>query len=156
MSEKIEIGIMCSEFHNIKNFFSVISDLTKALSDTEIASISNRNWENYKKHDSNVSESIEAGLILIYSLNQELDIGAYQFKIKQGYVTELWLPLEYAKSKCELSDFVGSIVKRIKSLFHEMNVNFAYIGVESYVDYSDDLSVMKEKSSGVIQWIDFI
>lgn len=125
-----------------------ISEIIKENVEYEIFSMADWTWSDIKKIRENIDEEINNDRIVVYrSLNEQINIGMYIYKLHDIYLYEMWISEELLDEKNAEKMFDDLC----SQAFNE-NYIYAYIGIETFIHYSLNYDEMLKESSGIIKW----
>lgn len=154
MSENIEFGIVCNEWIPLETMFTTFEIMKNHFNSFEIYSISDWMWNNLKKIKSVSLKNIENTIVVYKNPDPETNIGAYQYKIDELYVTEIWTSSKlFDHNKKQINEYIKSVETYLSCIKDEICLLYAYIGFETYIKHSKNYETLQNSSKGVIKWI---
>lgn len=154
MREIIEINIACDKYNDFSEIVSSILDYNITQDSYQKFSIDNWRWSNKTEITNDVALSILNNKIVVFDnllINQK-QCGGYQYIDSKMFINVLWLEYGFVHEK-EYDCFVSKIEKTLNYQKDQIGLLYACVGVEMYIENSNDFSSLVETSSGVDKWI---
>lgn len=152
MSEKVDVLLAIKKNTPLITIFKILDwIINENVMYMECYTLKDWEWSECKKVPNDYIKLPLQENILYFSNKNKQIIGYYYYDEK--YIIDLSFDADFLKKFGEVDFCINRFYEIITQKKDELLLEFAYIGMESYVKFSNNYEKMMRESKGVIKWI---